>query len=148
MWQCAHGICTIIYLKTKHVSYKVGIKAQPPALRLVSPKLKVRIRLVCTCKELAWSIVILLNQFAVLLSPSGKGDLHLSSPTVRELLTPADCRDECQGSHQQGGVQTPRWEDAGCCAGEEEDQEEDPIPGHWWAGGLHDLHLCLRSEVK
>lgn len=57
-------------------------------------------------------------------------------------------RDERQVGHKQGGLHTPRWEDACCCAGEEEDQEEDPLPGHRWSGRLHDLHLHLRSEDK
>lgn len=97
--------------------------------------------------QLTWSIVSAwFNKlFSFLSSPlKGRLDLAHSTLTLCHLFTLACLRDECQVSYQQGGVHTPRWEDACCCAGEAEDQKEDPFPGHWWSGRLHDLHLPLR----
>lgn len=94
--------------------------------------------------KLPWSIF---NISFLLFRKEEKG-ISSSTSIVCQPFIPAYGKHECQGSHQQGGVRTPRWEDACCCAGEAEDKEEDPLPCHWWSRRLHDFHLPLRSGDK
>lgn len=51
---------------------------------------------------------------------------------------------ECQVSHQQRDLYPTQREDVGSRAGEEEDEEEDSLPGYRWSGRLHDFHLPIR----